>query len=228
MKVIVPIFCALLTAPLLTGCPGMSSSQQAEFKKMQEEHPELHPYVIDTQSMADVYKEIKDKEEGKVNPRMIGTVLGVLPANNPDAVKLIRENNLPYVSDVSVVIIYTPNGWSVMLAKPGLKVKENQVVEFTLPAASDFDDLDNQVKMKAKMIDLQRNGAVGIQSVRSDCTGNTSGKLPFSMSCNGSPANFVVNADQFSQSTLDWLNNPSKSSTIASTDFDFSGRLIPN
>ncbi|WP_137935831.1 hypothetical protein [Chitinivorax sp. B] len=210
MRLIAPLILALLAPPILTGCPGLSASDKAEFKKIQDQMPELRTYAIDTKSMAEVYKKIKDKEEGKIKPRMIGTVLSVLPANDPSAADLIKENNLPNVPGASVAIIYTPHGWSVMLAKPGLEIKENQVVEFTLPAAADFDDLDNQEKIKTKLTELQTDGSVGIQSVREDCIGNTSGNGPFAMTCNGAPAEFVVNASQFSQSTLDWLNNPNK------------------
>ncbi|PHV13516.1 hypothetical protein [Chitinimonas sp. BJB300] len=222
MKVVVRLLLALLTLPLLTACPGMSTADKSEFEDLQAQIPELRPYTVDTKSMAEVYKKIKDKEEGKVKPRLISTVLTVLPASEPEAAELIKENNLPNVPGSSVAIVYTPYGWSVMLVKPGLEVKENQVVEFTLPAATDFDDLDNQEKMKTKLTELQRDGSIGIQSVRSDCTGDTSGNGPFSMSCNGSPANFVTNADQFSQTTLDWLNNPNKPVT-ASTDNNTTG-----
>jgi hypothetical protein len=216
MKVSVPLVLVAFVMVLLTGCPNLSSSGKSEFKKMQERIPELRPYVIDTHSMAEAYKQIEDKEEGKVRPRMIGTVLSVLPAGDPNAAALISENNLPEVPGAGVAIVYTPHGWTVMLAPPGLEVKANQVVEFTLPAAIDFKDLDDLDKMATRLAELQREGSVGIQSVRSDCAGNISGQGPFSMSCNGKPADFVVNASQFTQTTLDWLNNPGPSVSTSS------------
>jgi hypothetical protein len=200
-----------LVAPLLTACPGATPSQQAEIKQIQDQVPQARPYAIDTRSMAATYKKIKDTDEGKARPRMIGVVLSVLPPGDPNVATMISENNLPDVPGAGVAVVYTPHGWSAMLVRSGTTIPEQQVVEFTYPAASDFSDLDDQAKVKATLADLQRDGSVGIQAVRGDCSGDTLGQGPFSLSCKGRPAEFVVNAERFTQPTLDWLNNPSQS-----------------
>jgi len=199
-----------------TGVPVIRTflEQQAEA------HPTFKEEKLNVTGMMTTYQELKkkiDKDpdnkdkkyitgEDKVRPIVLASVFGAL---NMDE-RFAAANSVPYIEGSRLVGIYSHRGWGMFLVRKELPFIQllgpKMVVEVTLPALSDFTDINDAAGVNATIASMKAAGTYGITRIRTDCTTLMEDLEHFAILCGPySPAKPVINANKFTPETINWI-----------------------